>query len=274
MLYLGTSGYSYDDWKARWYPPALSRSKMLEYYAERFNAVEINSTFYRIPPARMMDGLVRRAGDRLIFTVKVSQQISHNGDLSDATTTLFLKSIEPMAKADRLGALLVQFPFRFHWNRENQEYVERTARMLRGFPLAIEMRHASWDAPDALRFFRDTGLSRCLTDMPRLHNLPAASSDLTGPVGYLRFHGRNGDRWFESDNAADPYDYLYSREELAAWVEPVKAMERKAETAFVFFNNHLHGQAPVNAGMFLEMLGLEAPREGYRDLFGPGGAQA
>jgi uncharacterized protein YecE (DUF72 family) len=269
MIYLGTSGYSYDDWKGLWYPPALPKSEMLEFYADRFNSVEINSTFYRIPPPRLMDSLVQRAGKRLVFAVKVPQQITHEADLSDATVTAFLRSIEPVAQAGRLGALLAQFPFRFHATPENRIYVEKVAALLAPHPLVIEIRHVSWDADPAVRFFSDRRLNRCITDMPRLKGLPATITQLTGPIAYVRFHGRNGARWFESNNAADPYDYLYSRDELTAWVEPFRELERKSETAFAFFNNHIRAQAPANASDFRELLGLGRAPEPYTDLFGP-----
>lgn len=269
MLYLGTSGYSYDDWKGRFYPPSIGRNDMLEYYAGRFNAVEINSTFYRIPPARLMDTLVRRSRGRLTFAVKVSGQLTHEADLSEATLTAFLKSIEPLAVSARLGALLAQFPFRFHATPANQAYLVRLVRALAPHPLVIEIRHDSWDHPSALRFFEDHALNRCITDMPRLRGLPATLTRLTGRIAYLRFHGRNGSRWFESDNAADPYDYLYSPQELAAWVGPVRELETKSETAFAFFNNHIRAQAPANAAAFGELLGLRRPPEPCPDMFGP-----
>jgi uncharacterized protein YecE (DUF72 family) len=267
MLHIGTCGYSYDDWKGRWYPPSLSKTKMLEYYAERFNAVEINSTFYRIPPARMMDSLVQRGGDRMVYAVKLNQQVTHKRDLSESTVTAFLRSIEPIAKAGRLGALLVQFPFRFHWNPENRNYLKSVVAAMKPLPVVAEIRHDSWDAPDALTFFEDRGLSRCVTDMPVLRGLPSTVRTLTGPIAYVRFHGRNGRNWFDSENAADPYDYLYSRGELLEWVEPIRELERSADTAFAFFNNHIHAQAPINATTFMEILGQPRGPEPYRDLF-------
>lgn len=270
MLHIGTSGYSYDDWKGRWYPPSLPKGKMLEYYAERFTAVEINSTFYRIPPARMMDSMVQRAGEEMTFTVKVSGQMTHERDLSEPTLTAFLRSIEPMAKYGQLGALLAQFPFRFHWTTENRKYLDAMVRELSPHPVVVEIRHDSWDAPDALAFFEDRRISRCITDMPDLKGLPSTMTRLTGSLAYVRFHGRNGSRWFDSDNAADPYDYLYSRDELAGWVEPVKELEQNAETAFVFFNNHVNGQAPANASTFHELMGRPRPPEAYQDFFGMG----
>jgi uncharacterized protein YecE (DUF72 family) len=267
MLYIGASGYSYDDWKGRFYPPTLPRDQMLDYYADRFNAVEINATFYRIPPLATMRTLLSRAADRLCFAIKANQALTHQGDRTPATCAAMLRVIEPIRDAGRLGAILFQFPFRFHCTSENRARIGELARSFSGLPLAVEIRHNSWDRPEGWSFFRDRGLSRCVTDLPRLSGLPAPSTELTGPIAYVRLHGRNAAKWFNAERPSDPYDYHYGRDELASWVDPVRAMERSAETAFVFFNNHIHGQAPDNARVFSEMLGLPPGPEPYRDLF-------
>lgn len=140
------------------------------------------------------------------------------------------------------------------------------------FPLVVEIRHDSWQRPEALQFAKDRALNLCLLDMPELKGLPRSSSELTGNIAYLRFHGRNKEQWFGSESAAAPYDYLYSREELAHWVKPIEALKKKAETTFVFFNNHLHGQAPRNAEMMLSMLGERRALPVLQDdLFSGGG---
>jgi uncharacterized protein YecE (DUF72 family) len=267
MLYVGTSGYSYDDWKGRFYPPTQSRGGMLEFYAGRFNAVEINASFYRIPSSAAMRSIVKKAGGRLCFSIKANQSLTHEGERSAATCAAFHHALEPFQEAGRLGAVLFQFPFRFHATPENRAYLLGLVRSFAGLPVVVEIRHDSWDREEGRDFFRDAGVSRCLTDLPRLPGLPAASTELTGPIAYLRFHGRNASKWFHADTPSEPYDYHYSREELEAWIGPVRKLEREAETAFVFFNNHIHGQAPDNARTFSEMLGMPPTPEPYRDLF-------
>lgn len=268
MILLGTSGYSYDDWKGRWYPPDLPRNQMFDYYAERFNAVEINSTYYRIPGPQMMQSLVRRARGRVTFSIKMASEVTHKGDLSPKTVRAYCLAVAPAAEASALGAILFQFPYRFHDTAENRAYLERAIGLFSEYTNVVEIRHASWQSEDALGFFRDLGVSLCITDMPRLNKLPQTNFALTGPIAYFRFHGRNSANWFTSDNSADPYDYLYKGEELAPWVEPIQEAEKQADTTFAFFNNHVHGQAPANAYQLAEMLGAGPKVEAYEDLFG------
>lgn len=267
MLYIGTSGFSYDDWKGPWYPPDLPRGKMFDYYAERMNAVEINSTFYHIASPRMMRSLVRRSEGRVRFAVKMSELVTHHGLLSKEVALSYCRGIEPAAEAGALGAVLLQFPFRFHWNAENRAYLTRAIDKFRHFPLVVEIRHRSWQCPQAWRFFHDRGISLCMMDMPRLRGLPAESIELTGPIAYIRFHGRNEGQWFQSEYPGASYDYLYNQDELEGWVDPVKRMERKAETTFAFFNNHVRAQAVENAYEFSALLGESISTPGYRDMF-------
>jgi uncharacterized protein YecE (DUF72 family) len=157
MLYLGTSGFSYEDWKGRFYPPTLARDRMLGYYAERFNAVEINASFYRIPSPDAMRSLISRSGEKLRFAIKANQAMTHQGDRSERTRTAFLRAVEPVQSAGRLGALLFQFPFRFHATAENRAYLSDLVRCFAGLPTVIEIRHESWDHAEGRAFFREGG---------------------------------------------------------------------------------------------------------------------
>lgn len=275
MIHVGTSGYSYDDWRGRWYPPDLPKARMFDYYVERFDAVEINSSFYRVPSRKTIDSLIRRSCGRVRLCLKLYRGITHDGDCSAETVSSFIRCIEPLASEDVLGALLIQFPFRFHFLADNRDYLKRVWSAFDPFARVVEIRHASWQSPEAKRFLKDESVNLCITDMPRLRNLPLTDFGTTGPateqanapVAYIRFHGRNARKWFGSDNSADPYDYLYSSEELAAWVEPIRELDKKAETTFVFFNNHLNAQAPANAAMMSGLLGLTPVPPAHEDLF-------
>lgn len=257
MIHIGASGFSYDDWRGHWYSPNLPKAKMFDEYAERFSTVEINSTFYRIPGPTMMQSLVRRARGRITFAIKMSRKVTHEGDQSVQTARGFARAAAPAAQSGVLGAVILQFPFRFHCTRENRRYIEASLLAFSDFPLIVEIRHDSWRSPEGWDFFRERSINLCITDMPRLRGLPRSSTDLTGPIAYMRFHGRNSKNWFESDSPSAPYDYNYSKEQLLDWVEPIKAMEKKAETTFVFFNNHVNGQAPQNARLLQTLLGQE-----------------
>ncbi len=260
MIHVGTSGFSYDDWRGAFYPPGLPKSRMFDYYAERFEAVEINSTFYHIPGPGMLRSLVERAAGRVVFGVKAPREMTHQGDLSAATVRAFTRAIEPPAAADRLGAVLLQFPYRFHHEAANRAYLLRALESLRPFSCVVEIRHVGWQAPPALDFFRDRAVNLCLLDLPNLRGLPRTSHELTGTIAYVRFHGRNGAKWFTAENSSEPYDYLYDRDQLKAWIEPLRTLERRAQTTFAFFNNHVRGQGPDNAQTLMELLGRPPSR--------------
>lgn len=267
MLLIGTSGFSYDDWRGAWYPPKLPRCRMFDYYAERMSTVEINSTFYHIFSPRMMDSLVRRAAGRVYFAVKMSALVTHEGLLMREVISSYSRGIEPAAEAKALGAVLLQFPMRFRHTPENRRYLLATLRAFAAFPLVVEIRHQSWRSPEAIRFFSDGRINLCLTDMPRLPGLPSHSLESPGRIGYVRFHGRNAGQWFGGTYPGARYDYDYSRDELSAWTEPIGELTRKSETTLVFFNNHVRAQAPNNAAMLAQLLGEPQPVAPYQDLF-------
>lgn len=266
MLHIGTSGYSYDDWKGCWYPPDLPRNRMFDYYARRFDTVEINSTFYRIPPPRMMESLVRRSGGQMIFAAKMSRLVTHDGDLSAQAARAYNAAMAPAMESGQLRAILLQFPFTFTFTDDNRRYLEKMMRLFAHFPLVVEIRHASWRSPDAWRFFADGGINLCITDMPQLEGYPVNSPRLTGQIAYVRFHGRDT-KWFAERRSFAPYDYLYELPELEAWVEPIRQLEKQAGLALVYFNNHAFGQAPTNAGQMMQLLGRKTGEPAYTDMF-------
>ncbi|MBI1784777.1 DUF72 domain-containing protein [Candidatus Sumerlaeota bacterium] len=253
-IFIGTSGFSYDDWEPFPYPRGTPKSRMFDCYCEWFNAVEINSTFYHIPTPNMMRVLVRRAAGRITFAAKMSERVTHLGELTPAVIAQYCRSIEPAAEAGVLGAVLLQFPFRFHWLPENRRYLMGALEAFKHFPLVVEIRHQSWRSSSAWKFFHESRINLCITDMPVKHGLPTPSTELTGPIAYLRFHGRNGTHWFKDSYPGAPYDYLYSEDELEGWVEPIKKLQRRAETTLAFFNNHVRGQAPANAQTFMALV--------------------
>jgi uncharacterized protein YecE (DUF72 family) len=267
MLHVGTSGFAYDDWRGRWYPPDLPRAHFFDYYAERFNAVEINSTFYHLYSPRMMDSLVRRAAGRVLFAVKMSEWVTHHGMLTRPVVLSYAAGIEPALRAGVLAAVLLQFPQRFHFTPDNRRYLERALSAFPGLPLVVEIRHDSWQTPAAWRFFHDSRINLCLMDMPRLSGLPAPSFTLTGDMAYIRFHGRNAYQWHRGEYPGARYDYFYSDSELESWVEPASQMQCKATTALAFFNNHVHAQAPQDAETFMGFMGQKIRTPSYQDLF-------
>jgi len=266
-LYIGPAGWSYDEWNGIVYPSRRERGfRPLVYLARYFNTIEINSSFYRIPAPGQCEkwlGEIARIGD-FFFSVKLWQDFTHVRDSLDATAlNQWHSAMEPLRRAGRLGVVLVQFPWSFKQTRQNARYVEALTRSLAPDPLAVEVRHDSWNNEEFLAWLREHGHTFCNIDQPALRRCLPPTEHLTAPLAYVRLHGRNAENWFrEEADVAERYKYLYSKEELADWVKRLKRLVEKAEKVFVITNNHTEGRAVVNALQIKAMLSgrkVEAP---------------
>ncbi len=268
---VGPAGWSYKDWEGRVYPdPPPPGFDPLRFLSGLFSCIEINSTFYRPPDPRAAEAWARRTPEGFLFTVKVWERFSHGEeDASPSEARAFREGIAPLLRAGKLGALLLQFPWSFADSPRARDRIRRAAEALAGWaPLAVEVRHRSWG--DALDFFRKEGLSFCNIDQPASRTSITGTRHVTGPVAYVRLHGRNAKAWFDPKAGRDQkYDYLYSPAQLGEWAEAVRAMS--AARIFVVTNNHFEGKAVVNALQFRRALGgdvavPEPLRTRYRDV--------
>ena len=253
-LRIGTSGFSYDDWRGPFYPEKLPDRQMLDYYARYFPAVEINATYYHIPSARTMDSLARRADGRLEFTVKAHRDMTHARDGYAAALPFFRQALEPLRRADRLGCVLAQFPFSFQDTAEHRDFLRQLGSDLAPDPVAVEFRHESWITEEIFGLLSELGLAYCCVDEPRIPILPPPVARQTASVAYVRFHGRNRRNWWKAPDRHGRYDYLYSEAELQEWVPRLRALAQEADRCFAFFNNHVRGQAITNAQMLASLL--------------------
>lgn len=258
-LRLGTCGYSYREWRGVFYPEKLAPGRFLEYYAGEFDAVELNATYYRLPDPRSLAGMARRTPPGFLFVVKAHQALTHvYGEEARKMLPLFKAALEPFADAGKLGGVLLQFPFSFRPSPEAKQYLAGIASALDGVPVVVEFRHRAWFGEPTFEWLRGLRISLCSVDEPDLPNLPPRASTVTGPLAYVRFHGRNRQAWWgsgEARGAGARYDYLYSRQELEEWLPRIRGMEGQSSTLFAFFNNHPKGQAVINARDLREMLG-------------------
>jgi uncharacterized protein YecE (DUF72 family) len=249
-LYIGPAGWDYPDWQGVVYSPGLKGAHRLTFLATLFGAVEINVTFYRPIPAdyaRRWLAAVAAAPD-FRFTAKVWQIFTHARRLPEAELAQFQEGLEPLRAAGKLGVLLAQFPYSFHNNEENRAYLLKLQAALPNFPLAVEVRHRSWQQRAVREFLEDTGLDFCNIDQPLVSYPMGATRWVTGTRGYLRCHGRRKDAWFEfGDDRGARYDYLYSPEELEDLAARAWELLEKARETYVIFNNHPGGQAVANA---------------------------
>ncbi len=249
-LYLGPAGWDYADWQGVVYPAGLKGTDRLTFLATLFTAVEINVTFYRpINPdyARRWLAAVAEAPD-FRFTAKVWQVFTHARRLPEAELTQFRAGLVPLLTGGRLGVLLAQFPYSFHNTEENRAYLVKLKAALQEFPLAVEVRHRSWQQQAVREFLQDAGLDFCNIDQPMVSYPMGATRWVTGPRGYLRCHGRRQETWFEfGEDREARYDYLYSPEELQELAARARELMAKAAETYIIFNNHPAGQAVANA---------------------------
>jgi uncharacterized protein YecE (DUF72 family) len=298
-ILIGTSGWNYATGKGTWngvfYPARRPRRfDELAYYAEHFDTVEVNSTFYRMPDPGMSARWIERTPRQFLFSVKLYQKFTHpdmylarNGvqdwDLSTGDFDQFRHGIDPLAVAGRLAALLIQFPASFRAAPETRAYLDWLLDALRDYPLAVELRHRTWSDeqadtraqltahaatwvlidepkfPDSIR--QDPRTPEPQNPAPR-HARGAPSSSRGGtpePLVYMRFHGRNAASWWEHAESEDRYNYLYSREQLATFARTAKQAAAPGRRVLMYMNNHFSAKSVANAAVLLNELGAPVP---------------
>ncbi|SMB91753.1 Uncharacterized conserved protein YecE, DUF72 family [Thermanaeromonas toyohensis ToBE] len=256
-IYIGTSGYSYRDWIGSFYPPGIQQEDMLSYYAREFPFTEINFSYYRLPSPKVFESMLHKVPESFLFTVKAFQSLTHErGDTVKQDAIKFREALKPLRQQNRLGALLLQFPYSFPYNDSNRSYLAFLRELLGDLPLVVEFRHNSWLKEATWNFLKSLSIGYVCVDGPRLAGLVANIVKVTAPVAYVRFHGRNANKWWKHEKPYERYDYLYSEKELAEWVPRISLLSRHSSRIFVAFNNHFGAQAVYNARMLKKLLAL------------------
>lgn len=257
IIRVGVAGWSYTDWEGTVYPKHGSKFDHLSYLASFFDTIEINSPFYRIPPPTHARSWVRRvsANPHFLFTTKVFRGFTHEKSALAANDVKAFKNyLDPLMDAQRLGAILLQFPWSFKNTPESCSKLEALFRAFDEYPKALEVRHATFQNDEFFRFLDEQHVAFVNLDQPQFHDSVKPAEVTTGPVGYARFHGRNYEKWFAHEESWERYNYLYSKDELAPWVDRINRMAANKDT-FVITNNHFRGQAVVNAAEIKQALG-------------------
>lgn len=264
VLYLGTAGFSYKDWKGVFYPDEMKPGDFLEYYSRFYNCVEIDYTYYRQPVPKTMEAMTKKVPPSFRFTVKAHKTLTHeipSGSALDKEVQTFIEGVMPMAGSGTLGCVLFQFPWSFRYSSRNLDYVTGLSTMVPVAPAVVEFRNREWARDDVYRALRDAGEAFCCVDEPKLRSLFPGVVRVTANPGYLRFHGRNAAKWFDHKEAWERYDYLYSDEELKEWIPKIRQMQKDSPDTYVLFNNCHRGQAALNASRLQELLLLDDPQE-------------
>jgi uncharacterized protein YecE (DUF72 family) len=186
---------------------------------------------------------------RFTFTAKLYRVFTHErGKATAADEKAFREGVEPLAKAGRLGALLLQFPWSFKNTDDERSHLLNLLDRFKEYPLVLEVRHTSWNNPQVLEWLEERGVGICNVDQPLFSKSIKPAALITSTIGYVRLHGRNYQNWFrESAPRDERYNYLYSLEELDPWITRIKEVAKHTHETYVVTNNHFRGQAVVNA---------------------------
>lgn len=237
----GTCGWSYQEWVGAFYPN--NSVAKLPFYSRVFGSVEVDSSFYRAPSKSMVAGWIKATGPAFRFSLKVPKAVTHDRRLEGAEKEFldFVDLVGPIARAGKLGCLLVQLPPDFTYRQ--RDILESFFGMLpEDIHFAVEFRHESWDRDETWDLLKRYGVANTVTDSP--------IEFLTKPVvtaathSYVRWHGRGKQTW---------YDYAYSEQELCPWLAKLEGLEEKVSVVYAYFNNHTG--APANLFQLLEMRG-------------------
>jgi len=262
MIKIGTSGFSFADWKGTVYPPGLPEKEMLSFYEKElgFNALEVNFTYYTLPSQKSFSAMSRKTSGDFEFVVKSFKGMTHEirnketGKMIDNQETFkkFKYSLVPLTAEGKLASVLAQFPYGFFPSKENSGYLERFKEGMGDVPLVFEFRNQAWMKEGMFEFLEKIGAGYCIVDEPKLPKLMPYLPRATSEIGYFRLHGRNLN-WFNVP-ASVRYDYLYSEGELKEFVQDIKDISKKTAKTFVFFNNCHAGSAAKNATQMARLL--------------------
>jgi uncharacterized protein YecE (DUF72 family) len=295
---IGTCSWADEALSKHWYPKGTPAGERLAYYAQHFDTVEVDSTYYRLPAEPMVQRWAERTPDDFVMHVKAFGLMTRHPvkldalppDLRDDAPTddrgrverpsrefrgevfrRFLEALEPLRSVGKLGGILFQFPSYVVYKDRSLDYLQWAREQVGDDEMLVEFRHISWlddeHRDETLRFLEDIGATHVIVDAPRIQgakNLVPTVVALTSRMAYVRFHGRNADTWNKrGGSASERFDYLYSEEELAEWVGPLRELSEQAEQAYAFFNNDAtipdgHGgqmaQAAANAKALQRLL--------------------
>jgi len=262
MIKIGTSGFSFPDWKGTVYPVGIRESDMLSFYEKElgFNTLEVNFTYYTLPSQKSFAAMSKKTSSGFEFVVKSFKGMTHEirdkgtGAMIDNRETFekFKYSLIPLVEDGKLACVLAQFPYGFFPNRGNFEYLERFKKEMEDISLIFEFRNRTWMKDQTLQFLEKNGVGFCVVDEPKLPQLMPYLPRATSEIGYFRFHGRNPN-WFNVPIKVR-YDYLYSEGELKEFIPDIQNISQKTAKTLVFFNNCYSGSAAKNAVQMAKLL--------------------
>ncbi|OGS20804.1 MAG: hypothetical protein A2252_12415 [Elusimicrobia bacterium RIFOXYA2_FULL_39_19] len=265
---IGTSGFSFPDWRGVVYPKTLSAKDTLKYYEEElgFDSVEINSTYYTLVTDKAFAGMAKKTGPDFEFVVKGYKGFTHDpfdtrlGDKKPSIKEALEKmdrfnfSIKPLKEAGKLGAVLVQFPVFFSPSKESMDYILECKNKFADTEFIVEFRNRAWARENTIKYLKTNNIGFCAVDEPQLTRLMPFVNEVTSNTAYLRLHGRN-QNWFNA-KLSERYDYFYSDTELKSFIPEVDKMAQAANKTYIMFNNCHAGSAIKNALTMKKLLNI------------------
>jgi uncharacterized protein YecE (DUF72 family) len=262
VIKVGTSGFSFADWKGAVYPAGLKEKEMLSFYEKDlgFNALEVNFTYYALPSQKSFEAMSKKTSVGFEFAVKAFRGMTH--DIRDKVTggivnnqeifQRFKFSLIPLIGDGKLACVLAQFPFGFFPNRDHGDYLRRFKEEMIDIPLVFEFRNRAWLKEGTFQFLERNEIGFCVVDEPKIPKLMPYFPRATSEIGYFRFHGRNPE-WFNVPMSVR-YNYLYGEEELKEFIPGIREVSQKSAKTLVFFNNCYSGYAAKNAAQMAKLL--------------------
>jgi uncharacterized protein YecE (DUF72 family) len=262
MVKVGTSGFSFPDWKGTIYPASIRERDMLSFYEKElgFHALELNFTYYSLPSQKSLDGMSKKTSADFEFVVKSYKGMTHEvwnkqtGARIDNQEIFekFRLGLVPLIEDKKLACVLAQFPYGFFPNRETWSYLDQFKEEMGDIPLVFEFRNQAWLKDQTIQFLEKKGIGFCIVDEPRLPQLMPYIPRATSDIGYFRLHGRNP-KWFNVPLKVR-YDYLYTEGELKEFIPDIENISRKTAKTLIFFNNCYSGSAAKNAAQMAKLL--------------------
>jgi uncharacterized protein YecE (DUF72 family) len=266
VIRVGTCSWADESFVKAWYPKGVTGSARLGYYAERFDVVEANSTYYRLPDEELVARWARMLPEGFVMHVKAfglmtrhpvklealpedlrgEVEVDDRGRVARPSREVrgevfrrFLEALRPLGETGRLGGILMQLPPYVVPKPASYEYLEWAGEQLDGHVTLVELRHKAWleNPSEVLSFLERHGMTYVTVDAPPAV-IPLVVARTSG-TAYVRFHGRNRETWFKrTGSTAERFDYLYSRAELEEWAATLRELDREAEVVYAMFNNN------------------------------------
>lgn len=264
---IGTAGWSYKDWVPTFYPKNQSAGfAWLQFYSHYFNCVEVNASYYAYLSPRIVEGWIKKVSgaDDFIFHIKLHQDFTHKRKYDEQKIKAVRYNLDLLKKSERLGGLLIQFPYSFPFDGSSVEHIQKLRDIFPDISCFVEVRHLSWKNNRAYEFFKENDLTFCTIDQPQIGQAIEFDPVITNDNAYIRFHGRNVEAWKNSlsnfgkkqtyEEQSSRYSYLYSPGELIEIEQKIKSIQEKVKEVNVIMNNHPQGDAVANAFELIHLL--------------------